>query len=194
MLGYKRYREAHRLDASHAEYHACWYVPAIRELVGCDAFQEDARWIANAMLPPIKPSEAASALTLLLKLGLLERDAAGKLRQTSAIVSTGAEVRGVHIVRYHTEMIARAAQSLDRVPAAERDISALTLTVSERGLARLKQRIQEMRRELLSMAESEAERTRVVQLNVQLFPLSRSTERVSRTPKKAPRGEEPHDA
>ncbi len=177
LLAFKRYRDAHRLDASHADYHRAWYVPAIRELVTSSDFVEDARWIARKLLPPIKTQEAKSALRTLLKLGLLARDAQGKLVQTSAIVSTGAETQGVHIARYHAEMMARAVAAIDVVPSGERDVSSLTVCVSDAGLLRLKRRMQELRRELLALAQAEPahERTRVAQLNMQLFPLSQGT-------------------
>jgi uncharacterized protein (TIGR02147 family) len=61
------------------------------------------------------------------------------------------------------------------VPARERDISSLTLCLGSGGLARLKERIQAFRRELLELAESEGQPSQVVQINFQLFPLTRDT-------------------
>jgi uncharacterized protein (TIGR02147 family) len=172
LLAFRRYRSAHKLDASHAEYHAAWYIPAIRELVTSRDFREDPRWIARALKPPIRATDAKRALNVLLKLGLVERDAQGRLRQSAALVSTGPETQGVHIASYHSGMLERALAAIDLVPAAERDISALTVCVGAAGLGRLKQRIQAFRRELLELAEREDERCQVVQVNIQLFPLS----------------------
>jgi uncharacterized protein (TIGR02147 family) len=73
-------------------------------------------------------------------------------------------------------MMARASEAIDRVPREEREISSLTLCVSQDALLRLKERIREFRRELLQLAELEGEPERVVQLNFQLFPLSRRDE------------------
>jgi uncharacterized protein (TIGR02147 family) len=174
LLAFQRYRSAHKLDASHAEYHSAWYLPAIRELVTSRDFVEDPAWIARRLTPPIKSAEAKRALTVLLRLGLLVRDADGKLCQSAALLSTGPETTGLHIASYHAEMMKRAAAAIDLVPAAERDLSALTVCVGPAGLARLKQRIQALRRELLELTEAETERCQVVQLNFQLFPLSNS--------------------
>jgi uncharacterized protein (TIGR02147 family) len=172
LLSFRRYREAHKLEGSHADYHSAWYLPAIRELVTRADFQDDPRWVAAQLLPPIKPAEAKQALTTLARLGLIERADDGRLRQTHAVVTTGPETQGMHIASYHAEMTRRAIAAIDLVPAAERDLSALTVCVGPGGLARLKQRIQSFRRELLELTESESERTQVVQLNFQLFPLS----------------------
>lgn len=174
LLAFRRYRDAHKLEGAHAEYHSAWYLPAIRELVTSRDFQDDPTWIAKKLWPAIKPIEAKQALATLSKLGLIARDAAGKLVQTDAIVTTGAETRGVHIAGYHTEMVKRAIAAIDLVPSTERDLSALTLCLGKVGLSLVKQRIQELRRELLALSETHDERVQVVQLNFQLFPLSRA--------------------
>lgn len=173
LEAFGRYRRGHRLELAHASYHSTWYLPAIRELVVSAGFRDDPRWIAEALWPSIKPNEATAALDALLALGLLERDAHGRLRQRDAVVSTGPETQGMHIANYHAEMMRRATAAIETVPAPARDISSLTFCVGPEALRRLKQRIQEFRRELIELVEAEPERHQVVQLNLQLFPLSR---------------------
>lgn len=172
ITAFDRYRRSHKLELAQAAYHSTWYLPAIRELIGSPKFHEQPDRLAAQLWPPIKPSEAKFALDTLLELGLIERDPHGRLRQTTAVVSTGPETLGLHITNYHAEMMRRATQAMELVPAAQRDISALTMCVSRSGLTRLKKRIQEFRRELIALVEAEQDRTQVVQLNLQLFPLS----------------------
>ena len=124
---------------------------------------------------PAARSKAASALRVLMELGLVERDEQGRLRQGQAVLSTGAQTRGMHIANYHAEMLERAERSMELVPADQRDISSLTFCLGADSLAQVKQRIQRFRRELIELAESEPRPSQVVQLNFQLFPLSRST-------------------
>jgi uncharacterized protein (TIGR02147 family) len=172
---FERYRQAHRLDGAQEAYHSTWYLPVIRELCGTRGFSEDPTWIARSLIPPIRPEQAESALALLLELRLLERDADGALRQGQGVVSTGADrVRSLHLRSFHRKMLELAASSLDRLPAPRRDISALTLRLGPDGIAKLKQRMQELRRELIDMAESEDETTQVVHVGLQVFPLSRA--------------------
>ena len=84
------------------------------------------------------------------------------------------ETVGIHVANYHRAMMVRAAESIDLVPSDDRDISSLTLGVGQGGLARLKERVQRFRRELLELSLLEDEPERVVQLNFQLFPLSKA--------------------
>jgi uncharacterized protein (TIGR02147 family) len=190
ISGFDRYRRAHRLELAQAAYHSTWYLPAIRELVTSAAFQDDPAKIAAQLWPAIKPSEAKFALDTLLELGLLERDAEGRLRQTAAVVSTGPETFGMHITNYHAEMMRRAAQSMGLVPSAQRDISSVTFCVGPDAAARIKKRIQEFRRELIALVEAEANRGQVLQLNLQLFPLSlpaHEAEAAAQAPAKSPK-------
>ncbi len=167
------YRRVQRLEARHAAYHERWYVPVIRELAALPDFVADPGTIAARLIPPIGRAEAQEALDTLVALGMLAPDADGRLRPAQSVVSTGPETRGVHIFRYHRAMLERAAGSMDLVPPDLRDISSLTFCTSEEGLRELKSRIQKFRRELVAfLSEHEAGGDRVVQLNVQVFPLS----------------------
>jgi uncharacterized protein (TIGR02147 family) len=180
LASHRGYRRAQKLDVAQAAYHSHWYVPAIRELAGSRTFRADPSWIAEQLLPAISVEQAEHAVSVLTELGLLVKTVDGRLVQAQSVVSTGAETSGVHIVAYHKQMMQRAISSIDLVPKPARDISSLTLRVSSRGLARIKQRIQEFRRELvglesadaLEIAGAESDEV-VVQLNLQLFPLTR---------------------
>jgi uncharacterized protein (TIGR02147 family) len=176
LTGYQRYRAAHKLDVAHAAYYSAWYMPAIRELVARHDFREDAAWIAAQMIPAIAALDAQRALETLLELGLLVRSDDGSLKQADALLSTGPETRGVHIGNYHRSMMQHAIQSIDLVGAKDRDISSLTLCVGPNGLRVFKERIQRFRRELLELSALEDEPEQVVQINFQLFPLSRGRE------------------
>lgn len=175
---HRRYKQAFRLDRAHAKYHAEWYIPAIRELVGTASFQSDPKWIGKKLRPSISAREAESALAVLVELGLVTVDADGHYKQSDPLVSTGDEAPlGHHVVTYHRKMLEQAAAALDHVPRAEREIGSLTLAVSPAEAARLKERLYALRQELLqaSLEGPAEERTEVVQINFQLFPLTRLT-------------------
>jgi uncharacterized protein (TIGR02147 family) len=173
---FKQYRTIHRLDAAQAAYHSSWYIPAIRELVARPDFRDDPKWIARTLQPRITADEAERALGTLTSLGLLSRDGAGRLRQSQPLVTTGTGPLGHHIVNYHRAMLERAAEALDSVPREEREISSVTLCVSQDVMLDLKERIRELRREILQAAELGGTPERVVQINFQLFPLSEKKE------------------
>ncbi|MCB9669041.1 MAG: DUF4423 domain-containing protein [Alphaproteobacteria bacterium] len=124
-------------------------------------------------MPPIGRAEAAEALGVLQELGLVARDASGRLQQTDAVLTTGPETRSLHVANFHRTMMERASRSIDLVAREERDISSLTFAADDAVLAEVKERIVAFRRELIALVAAACEDpTRVVQLNLQLFPLS----------------------
>jgi uncharacterized protein (TIGR02147 family) len=169
---FRQFRSVHELAAAETEYYSTWYVPAIRELAARADFRDDPKWIAERLIPRISAVQARRALALLEKLGLLVRRR-GKLERADDLVTTGDKPLGHHVVAYHRSMLTRASEAIDRIPREEREISSVTLCVSSGMLARLKGRIVEFRRELLQMAELEGPAERVVQINFQLFPMSK---------------------
>lgn len=111
---------------------------------------------------------------MLLELGLLVRDERGRLRQASLTVTTGPEARSQQLKKFHRTMMDHAKSSIERIPAAERDVSGLTLCLGTHGLSLVKRAIQRFRRELLELSELEQDGRQVIQVNFQLFPLTRT--------------------
>jgi uncharacterized protein (TIGR02147 family) len=170
---FRKFRKAHKLLAAQRAYHSTWYLPAIRELAAREDFRDDAAWIAKMLIPPIAAAEARRAVSRLVELGLLVRSPDGALRRQTELVTTGAGPLGHEVVQYHRAMMDRASEAIDRVARDEREISSVTLCVSHDVLLQLKERIRTFRRELLQFAELEGKPERAVQINFQLFPLSK---------------------
>jgi len=180
LCRFRPFRAVHRLAREQAAYHSHWYVPVIRELARRPDFRDDPEWVARQLTPRISPAQAERAIATLLQLGLLRRVPGAqpaRLEQTSELVSTGSGPLGHHIVSFHHMMLERAAHALDHVPREERDISCLTLCVSDAKLRELSERVRAFRRELLQAAEVGDTPERVIQINFQVFPLSASAER-----------------
>ena len=170
----RRFRAARRLEGPLFEYLRHWFYPVVRELAARPDFVEQPAWIARQIRPAISAKQAKAALVTLERLGLLVRDAGGRLVRGETSLTTGHEVRSAMVPVYHRQMIEQAALAVDDVPADERDVSALTVCVRASSLADLKQRIRRFREEMMERCDSEDEPERVYQLCVQLFPLSRS--------------------
>jgi uncharacterized protein (TIGR02147 family) len=172
-----RYRKVHELDVAEDTYHSHWFIPAIRELVSARDFDENPKWIAKTLLPSISTAEAERALRVLTELGLLVRDESGtRWVQAEPLIETGPGVLTHHLTSFHRAMLAHAAEAIDRVPRQDREIASLTLCLSQEKLRALKDELQEIRRDLLQRYPADAESERVVQVNFQMFPLSRKNE------------------
>ena len=170
----RRFRQARKLDRDFYVYLSHWYYPAIREMVGRRDFVEDPEWIASQLLPSIQPAQAKACLELLLELGLVSRDTTGRLTRGEASITTGHEVRSLAIGNYHRQMLTRAAESIELVKSENRDISALTVSISTDTVAELKDRIHDFRELLIDLCDRDESPDAVYQINLQLFPLTKT--------------------
>lgn len=161
-----------KIEESEYEYYSRWYNPVIRELATAVDFRDDFRRLASSVVPAISPGEAQKSIELLLKLEFIRRCEDGTYEKTASVLSTGPQVRSVAIGNYHKAMMKLGSDSLERFRASERNISSLTLSVSENTFDTMVARIEQFRKELLDVAESDCDPQKVVQLNLQLFPLT----------------------
>jgi uncharacterized protein (TIGR02147 family) len=171
----KPYQISH-INELQFEHFRTWYHKVIRELLGFYAFDENElyayRKLAALLSPPITESEARNSVKLLLKLGLLKRDDSGKIIQADRFITTGDEVQELSVRTFHQEMIDRAREAVDRVPQEYRDISSLTVTVSDDGFAMMKKELQLFRKRLLEIVKIDSVPANVYQVNFQMFPLT----------------------
>lgn len=177
LRSFRGYQSVQLIDARYAHYHAHWYVPTIREMALRRDFRADPAWIAERLLPPIQVAEAAEALDVLFALGMLSVDDSGRVQQAEPVVSTGEQTQSLHISRYHAGMLDMAKSAIDDLPPEQRYITSLTFCVSESAQERVRQRIARFRQELIAELAEETEGDRVLQLGIQLFPLTRGSDR-----------------
>jgi uncharacterized protein (TIGR02147 family) len=164
-----------KIDQAQYDYFSRWYLPVIRELAVFGDRSQTAEQIAGRLNPPVRVKEVENALDRLMQLGLIRKDAQGRWEQTSALLSTGPEVKSVLIANFHREMIRLADTAIERFPAEKRDITALTLSIGKDRLPELKEKIAEFRQEILKNFAGDAEPDQIIQINIQVFPVTRTT-------------------
>jgi uncharacterized protein (TIGR02147 family) len=155
------------------EFYSKWYHSAIRELVAMPGFKEDPVWIAGQLTPSIKPLQAKKSLKLLKDLGLIKYEKPGNLAQSEPLITSGDEVKSLMVRNFHRQMTGLAQEALERVPREKREISSITIGISEKTFRELKERIAKFEDEMLEMVgQDQAPSRHVYQLNYQLFPLT----------------------
>lgn len=167
----RHFRGATALESAGFDYLSDWTVPAIRELIGCAGARWDARWIARRLRPSISRARAQRAMDLLEALGLVEVSGDTAVQREASVV-TPHEVTGLAIFNYHRSMIGQAVEALDTASAPLRHYGAVTVRVDDPLLQELKTRIADFQEEILALCDAHEGGDRVVQLNLQLFPLS----------------------
>jgi uncharacterized protein (TIGR02147 family) len=160
-----------KLDEAQFHLYSHWRHIVVRELAALKGFRPDAGWVAKRLGKAITEKEAEESLNLLGRLGLLKKTANG-FAQSDVNITTSDEVRSLLVKNYHHQMIGMAATALDNLPSGKRDVSSITIPIRTRDFAKLKEQIQLMRKELLNLAAETGAGEDVVQVNIQIFPLT----------------------
>ena len=163
-----------KLEASQLQIFRKWHTIAIREMLNLREFRNSPAWIAGRLLPKIDSREVEESLQLLVASGLIKRTANG-YKAVDPDITTNDEVKSFLIKSYHSQMLKMAAWAQDKVSGKERDISSVCFAIKESELPNLKKQIQLMRKELRNFAAEDGEGDRIVQVNLQMFPLTRSS-------------------
>lgn len=164
------------VDSSRHAFWSQWHHPVIRELVTLQGFQEDPEWISEHVTPRITPAQAKQSIELLLKLGFLRRNLRGRLVHSEPAFTSEYEDPGLLVRQFNQEMIALGMTAPDRFPPARREVSGLTLGLSETSYDRIKERIRAFKEEVLDLILEDKSPSRLVcQLNIQLFPFLEET-------------------
>ncbi|MBN2036641.1 MAG: TIGR02147 family protein [Chitinispirillaceae bacterium] len=173
VMKYRKRGDTKRIEESEFKYYASWCAPALRELACALDFKDDYKRLGAMMVPSLTASEAKKAVELLLELQFIKRNPDDTYSKTAPSLSTGGKIRSLAIANFHRTMLRLADDAIDRFPPEERDITCLTLGVSKGAITFIAERLQQLRNEILEIAEESENVDQVVQLNLQLFPLSR---------------------
>jgi len=173
----RRFREARRIDVGAFDYLSSWWLPAIRELARRADFRADPAWLADQLRPRITVKQASAALVTLQELGLLVEDDDGALVAAEATVATPPEISRLAVLNYHQGMLARASESIERFEGSERHLLAVTLGMPASLMPELKAECNAFMERLAHLCDTAtADTDRIMQLNLQLFPLTTARE------------------
>ncbi len=150
-----------------------WHYAVIRELANFVDVR-DHKTLGQMLDPPISPAEAKESVAQLLSLGILKELANGRIVQNDEIVSTGNEIRSFDVVNFQSATLDVAKRALLKCPKKERDISALTFTVSEECFGQIKEELRQVRKRILNLVQRDTKPERVYQCSLNLFPVSGS--------------------
>jgi uncharacterized protein (TIGR02147 family) len=181
LLRSRKFSQLRKIDKEQYEYYADWYHPVVRELILSTKYDGTPESIAKQISPAVTPAQVEKSIQLLEKLGFIEKTPENRWKQASSLVSTGAEVASHIVFTYQKNLLDLSKETLQALPPAKRDVSTMTLGIAPGRLPQLKKMIQDFRKEVLKLVAVDTEIDKVVQLNIQLFPLAESASNAEQT-------------
>lgn len=168
LKGFKK----ERIEKDRFAYFEHWHNLALRELLTLRPFDGDYAALGAALIPPVEADKVEKAVDLLQRLGLIQPQVWNRRMADVPVLVKAPTPESKDWNRILQAFGKLAAAALDNTPKAERNISALTLTLSPEGLAKAGEEIAGLRKRLLMIAEKDRASNRVYQCLFQVFPLS----------------------
>jgi uncharacterized protein (TIGR02147 family) len=153
-----------------------WYYPIVLEILRLHDFSDDWLELGNMVQPPISALEAKESVQVLRAIKVIHQNDHGFWEPTDAILTFGDGWSSVVGRTFQSHAIEMAQQALVEIPASQRDISTLTVSMSEDTFAKVRGHIQLLRKEILTMVRADNSASKVFQMNFSLFPVSRTRE------------------
>lgn len=171
--------QSRELEQDQYEFYSTWLPTAVRGVLSLGEPDQTPKAIGDRIVPRVDAPEVERSLALLERLGLVAREGGGWTLAHKHI-RTGDLWRQKTVRRFQIDTMRLATDALESIPAKRRDVSTLTLTLAEKDLPLLKERVAEFRRDLVRLAEESDPADSVYQVNVQVFPMTSETSRARR--------------
>jgi uncharacterized protein (TIGR02147 family) len=165
------HRSRMTLSVMKHRFYEKWYYSAVRASLDVEPFKDDFDKLASSLCPPITPSEARTAVDVLLELGMATADESGYVRPVDQAISTGDEWQSAVIRNLQRQFGRLGMEAIDRFDKEERDISNCTVTVSSDSFKVILKKIRELRTQIIALGCAEQTADRAVQVNLQVFPV-----------------------
>ncbi len=161
-----------KLRRNQFEFYSQWYHAAIRSIIGMYPFKDNYAWLAKKVNPPININQAKKSVRLLENMGLIEKTPDGIYKITDQHISTGREIKNLAVHHFHLKCLDLAKAALEELPQDKRNISGLTLGISEKAYKNICEEIYKLQEKLISLAEKDVYSNSVYQVNFQIFPMT----------------------
>jgi uncharacterized protein (TIGR02147 family) len=155
------------------EFYSKWYHSAIRSLIGMYPFKNDFTWLADNVCPALTVGQAKESVSLLEKLGLIKKQSNGYYRLTDNNITTGNEIAALAALNFHKEATRLVEHALNSLPKEKRNITGLTLGISENAYKEICEEIALCRKKVVSIANNDEGADRTYQLYFHFFPITK---------------------
>jgi len=154
------------------EFISNWHHVMVRSIIGMCGYTGDYRRLSKMLNPPITATQAKHSVQLLEKLGLIKRMGNGNYTLSEAGLTTGKDVTSIAFQNFHLSCIDLARRAIAVFPQNKRNMTGLTLGISEKSYDRICDEIRIFQSKIMEIANADKEANRVYQLNFHFFPAS----------------------
>ena len=161
----------HQLAFYQYQVYSHWRHLVVRSLIGMYGFHGAFTSLAKSVHPTITIEEAKESVELLEKCNLVKKNEDGSYELVNKDITTGDRTSKIALRGFHQHCLALGAESIDRDPPTMRNISGLTLGISQAGYEKIVERMSAFRKEIAQIANEDKDADKVYQMQLLLFPI-----------------------
>jgi len=175
LIEIKRPVSIENIEKSQYEFYKEWFHCVMREAVSFLDFKEDYNALGKFLIPQISEKDAKNSVQLLEKLDFINKDSDGRFHQTNKLIKAQPNpIETLIAQKFQIKMTELAVKAYDSTSIHERLGTATTFSISEQTYRLILMRAREFRREILELAKIDDNPERVYQMNINIFPVTRS--------------------
>jgi uncharacterized protein (TIGR02147 family) len=161
--------------------YGAWYLPVLREALALIPSDWTDAQIGALLRPALSAELVAEARQRLIDLEMLTEIPERGLKRSERLLSSGDRPQ-LALRHYADACLALARRALVEEELTERELSFVTLSVSEKTRALILEKMRALRREILELAATENAPDRVIQVQLHTLPTSSSWANTPPTP------------
>jgi uncharacterized protein (TIGR02147 family) len=162
------------VDQKTYTFYKKWYHTTIRAFLETCDFDGDYTAVAKKLYNRVSPKEIREAIANLKALKLIAPDDRGFLKPTDKVLSTGDVVKDELLRQYHVANHDILRTILLKDETGSHNSTQMTFSVSKEGMDRIIKRIQQLRREIISIVHKDENKAdRVYKVALHAYPESR---------------------
>lgn len=174
LLQSQKFYQLKLLEKDQYDYFSNWYHSVIRELIVSSDYDGTLEWVQRRLIPRLSVTQIKKSIALLQKLELIQCVDGKRWVQYDTLISTGSETKSVAIMKCHQEILDITKNTMEQIPASDRDISTLVLGIKKENFQDIKGNIRTFRQQILKSISTVSNPEEVVLLNIQLLPVTQS--------------------
>ena len=153
-----------------------WYYGTIRAYLETCDFKNDSAAASKDLYGRVSPREVKEAIGVLKDLEMIAPDKRGFLKPTEKIIITGDAVKDELFRQYQLSNNEVLHTILQKDEPNTHESTLLTLSVSDKGMKRILDRIKQLRKEIMSIVHKDEDHAeRVLKLAFHAYPESRKS-------------------
>ncbi len=161
------------LDKKLYGYYRSWQHSTIRAHLDIHNLKKNYSEFAKHIHPPLSGKQVRESIQLMARLGLIDQDENGNWKPSHPAISSDSNIKNEMVKHYTAQCFELGKNSIYEEIGQKRNLSTMTLSMSEKTLHKILSKLQTFKSEIRSIVNKEKDPAdRVYQFNFQLFPQS----------------------